>query len=257
MGREASVRQAYASIGAATIITLVLALLRLGLFLLAGMAALIIPFFYLLVRFLFVTPVIVLEHTGVRQAFSRSSELVRGSWWRVFGILMLLVLIVGVLGAIFALILGAVLSPVLTLNHSTGGIIWSEAITGLFGIFIQPIELGAIVLLYYDLRIRKEGFDLEVAAAPEFGVTVRGKIVEYGRIEEATSQLDMSNADPVFERLLGIEMKRDHYRQGRAFCDAVTEATDEATLARIWDDPDAMPSLPEIEEPRLWLARTV
>ena len=63
--------------------------------------------------------------------------------------------------------------------------------------------------------------------------------------------------DPIFERLLGIEMKREQYTSGRAFCDAVVELTDEATLARMWESADAMPSLPEIEEPRLWLARTV
>jgi uncharacterized protein (DUF2342 family) len=64
-------------------------------------------------------------------------------------------------------------------------------------------------------------------------------------------------SDPVFERLLGVEMKREQYEQGRAFCDTVVEQTDEATLARMWDGPDAMPSMPEITEPRLWLARTV
>jgi hypothetical protein len=37
----------------------------------------------------------------------------------------------------------------------------------------------------------------------------------------------------------------------------VVEATDEPTLARMWDSADALPSLPELQEPRLWLARTV
>jgi hypothetical protein len=35
----------------------------------------------------------------------------------------------------------------------------------------------------------------------------------------------------------------------------VVEATDEQTLARMWDGPDNLPSMPELEEPRLWLAR--
>jgi uncharacterized protein (DUF2342 family) len=52
-------------------------------------------------------------------------------------------------------------------------------------------------------------------------------------------------------------MKREQYAAGRAFCDAVVELTDEATLARMWESAEAMPSLPEVEEPRLWLARTV
>jgi uncharacterized protein (DUF2342 family) len=43
---------------------------------------------------------------------------------------------------------------------------------------------------------------------------------------------------------------------GRSFCDRVVELADEATLARMWADADALPSLPELEEPRLWLARS-
>jgi uncharacterized protein (DUF2342 family) len=61
----------------------------------------------------------------------------------------------------------------------------------------------------------------------------------------------------VFERLLGVEMKREQYAAGGAFCDTVVEQTDEATLSRMWESAEAMPSLPEIYEPRLWLARTV
>jgi uncharacterized protein (DUF2342 family) len=37
----------------------------------------------------------------------------------------------------------------------------------------------------------------------------------------------------------------------------VVQQTGEATLARMWESADAMPSLPELDEPRLWLARTV
>jgi putative hydrolase len=80
----------------------------------------------------------------------------------------------------------------------------------------------------------------------------------YGRIEEAMRRYREGEAgDPVFERLLGVEMKREQYRAGRAFCDAVVSMTDEATLARMWESAEAMPSLPEVAEPRLWLARTV
>jgi uncharacterized protein (DUF2342 family) len=35
----------------------------------------------------------------------------------------------------------------------------------------------------------------------------------------------------------------------------VTELTDEATLARMWDSAESLPSMPELEEPSLWLAR--
>ena len=80
----------------------------------------------------------------------------------------------------------------------------------------------------------------------------------YARIDEAMRRYREGElGDPVFERLLGVEMKREQYEAGRAFCDTVVELTDEATLARMWDSVEAMPSLPEVAEPRLWLARTV
>jgi putative hydrolase len=79
----------------------------------------------------------------------------------------------------------------------------------------------------------------------------------YGQIEEAMRRYrEGEHADPVFERLLGIEMKREQYAIGRRFCDLAAEQSDEQTLAKMWDSADALPSLPELEEPMLWLART-
>jgi len=78
----------------------------------------------------------------------------------------------------------------------------------------------------------------------------------YARIDEAMRRYrETEQVDPVFERLLGIEVKREQYRLGRAFCDTVVELTEETTLARMWDSAEALPSMPELEEPRLWLAR--
>ncbi|HEY3264814.1 MAG TPA: zinc-dependent metalloprotease [Actinomycetota bacterium] len=86
----------------------------------------------------------------------------------------------------------------------------------------------------------------------------RTLLTTYGQIEEAMQRYrESEHADPVFERLLGIEMKREQYALGRRFCDTVVEQSDEQTLAKMWDSAEALPSLPEIEEPRLWLARTV
>jgi putative hydrolase len=127
-----------------------------------------------------------------------------------------------------------------------------ESEEGLFGTVLdseQRIKLGRI-----------QAF---MAAAEGYGDHVmhalgRGMLPSYGRIEEAMRRYrESEQADPVFERLLGIEMKREQYRMGKAFCDTVAEQTDEAMLARMWDSAEALPSLPELEEPRLWLARTV
>jgi putative hydrolase len=80
----------------------------------------------------------------------------------------------------------------------------------------------------------------------------------YPQIVEALSRYRAGEAgDPVFVRLLGIDMKREHYERGRAFCDEVARQTDEAVLARMWESADGLPGLAELEEPTLWLSRTV
>jgi putative hydrolase len=127
-----------------------------------------------------------------------------------------------------------------------------EGDEGLFGAELddeQRIKLGRI----QSFMAAAEGYGDHVMHA--LGAEL---LPSYGRIEEAMRRYREGEAgDPVFERLLGIEMKREQYVNGRAFCDTVVEQTDEATLARMWDSAEAMPSLPEIGEPRLWLARTV
>jgi putative hydrolase len=123
---------------------------------------------------------------------------------------------------------------------------------GLFGAVLdqeQRLKLGRI----QAFMASAEGYGDHVTHA-----IGRELLSSYGRIEEAMRRYrETEQGDPVFERLLGIEMKREQYRLGRAFCDAVAELTDEATLARMWDSADSLPSLPELAEPRLWLARTV
>jgi putative hydrolase len=123
---------------------------------------------------------------------------------------------------------------------------------GLFGAVLdqeQRLKLGRI----QAYMASAEGYGDHVTHA-----IGRELLSSYGRIEEAMRRYrETEQGDPVFERLLGIEMKRGQYRLGRAFCDTVAELSDETTLARMWDSADSLPSLPELAEPSLWLARTV
>jgi putative hydrolase len=113
-----------------------------------------------------------------------------------------------------------------------------------------------------EQRLKLNRIQAFMSAAEGYGDhvmhTLGGQLLSsYPRIEEAMRRYrETEVTDPVMERLLGIEVKREQYRLGKAFCDTVVELTDEVTLTRMWDSADAMPSLPEIEEPRLWLARS-
>lgn len=128
----------------------------------------------------------------------------------------------------------------------------TESDEGLFGALMddeQRLKLGRV----QAFMAAAEGYGEHVMRA--LGAELLGS---YARIEEAMRRYrEGEHGDPVFERLLGIDMKRAQYERGLAFCATVVEQTDEPTLARMWESADAMPSLPELEEPRLWLARVV
>jgi putative hydrolase len=98
-----------------------------------------------------------------------------------------------------------------------------------------------------------EGYGDHVAAT--IGARLLGT---YPKIEEAMRRhREDEELDPIFARLLGVDVGREHVAAGRAFCETVVELTDEATLGRMWGSVDALPGLAELQEPRLWLARTV
>jgi len=142
---------------------------------LGGFAALVVAI-WLLVRFSLASPALMLEKQGVKKSMTRSVKLVRGSWWRVFGIQLLAAVIANVVASIivipFTLIAGALSGDGVTgfLDSSTGDLGWTFLIVSGVGSVIGsmltfPITAGVTVLLYIDQRIRREALDLELARA--------------------------------------------------------------------------------------------
>jgi uncharacterized protein (DUF2342 family) len=73
--------------------------------------------------------------------------------------------------------------------------------------------------------------------------------------------MDRRRASPsaparLLQRLLGLEMKMRQYRLGKDFCDAVVRQGGIEALNRVWDSPEALPGLAELEDPGAWLERT-
>ena len=61
----------------------------------------------------------------------------------------------------------------------------------------------------------------------------------------------------VISRLLGLELKMRQYRLGKAFCDAVASDAGIAGLNRVWESPDSIPTIDELERHGEWLRRTI
>ncbi|MEA2447188.1 MAG: hypothetical protein QOK47_825 [Actinomycetota bacterium] len=54
---------------------------------------------------------------------------------------------------------------------------------------------------------------------------------------------------------IGLEMKLRQYELGQAFCNSVVAQQGPAALAHLWRDPEHFPSIEELRQPSLWLAR--
>ena len=126
----------------------------------------------LYVRFSLAPCVLVLERTGIRDAMRRSSVLVKGDWWRVFGILALTFLIGAFVSQIvqlpFAVIgagsPGGLIDPAVDIL-STRSLVLSAIGGGIASTLVSPFTAGVRALLYVDRRMRAEGLDVSLAAA--------------------------------------------------------------------------------------------
>ncbi|MGW1285450.1 glycerophosphoryl diester phosphodiesterase membrane domain-containing protein [Streptomyces sp. NPDC001118] len=141
-----------------------------------GILAGIVVSAWLVVRFCLSAPALMLERQSIVKAMSRSAKLVRGSWWRTFGILLLTGLIVRIVQALISIPFTAIGAAVSgdgmdnLLGTGGGHIGWASLIIQGLGALIGsaltlPISAGVTVLLYIDQRIRREALDLELARA--------------------------------------------------------------------------------------------
>ncbi|MBJ7593727.1 MAG: glycerophosphoryl diester phosphodiesterase membrane domain-containing protein [Candidatus Dormibacteraeota bacterium] len=112
-------------------------------------------------RWLFATPIVMLERARPVAALRRSWRLVRGTTPRVFGITILVGLITGILGAI----VGGLINVLTQFGDVGMRLLLTQLASLVVAVLIQPISFIVVVLLYYDLRIRKEAFDIEMLAA--------------------------------------------------------------------------------------------
>jgi hypothetical protein len=153
---------------------------------LGGLAGLVVTL-WLMIRFSLASPALMLEKQSIRKAVSRSTKLVRGSWWRVLGIQLLAAVLAEIVAAIvvvpFNLLAAASSGGVgMFLTANGAAFSWTYLVISGIGAVIGstitfPISSGVTVLLYIDQRIRREALDLELARAagvPGYGSTPSG-----------------------------------------------------------------------------------
>jgi hypothetical protein len=131
----------------------------------------------LLIRLSLTLPAVVLERISPVEGIKRSWQLSHGSFWRLFGILLLTAIIVGVAADVLAIpftvlevVIGGGSAGIFGVATTTSA---AALIVGAIGSIVaatvtRPISAGVSVLLYVDLRMRREGLDLTLRnAAPD------------------------------------------------------------------------------------------
>jgi len=107
-----------------------------------------------------VAPVVVtLEGSGPTTALDRSWKLADGHRWRILGIQLLLLVVQLVLSGLISALFIVGLS-----QDQTVQVIVQQLVNFAANIVWAPIQWAAFTVFYYDLRVRKEAFDLQVAA---------------------------------------------------------------------------------------------
>lgn len=169
-GLRASIRLILASIAAfiAFILVFVIAMVALAIVgaainnplpVILGVIALFVLIFYVIASWMPLPAVVTLEGRGPIAALRRAWRLADGARWRILGLLMLMGIMQGILGVLFAVLL---LGTVAT--EGAARTVLQEIANLAVNALWAPIQWGVFTLLYYDLRVRKEAFDLQLAA---------------------------------------------------------------------------------------------
>ncbi|WP_307784232.1 hypothetical protein [Salinibacterium sp. SWN248] len=123
--------------------------------------------------FAFVPSALMIERLPLGQAIRRSWSLVKGSFWRTFGILLLIMVIVNTVSSVVTAPLSFIGGLGVGLLNPTGD--EDAAVVAFIALYIVTIVVSIVIsavtiviqsaapaLLYIDMRMRKEGFDLEL-----------------------------------------------------------------------------------------------
>jgi hypothetical protein len=124
-------------------------------------------------RLALAVPIFILERKGPGASIARSWRLVRGAFWRVWGLRALVTIIVSVASSALSLPLVGVIFASAVHGHTPGTI--ELVLVVIFGAVIwmvtQPLTAAALTLIYVDRRMRAEGLDLQLVQAARAAAT--------------------------------------------------------------------------------------
>ena len=135
-----------------------------------GLAAGVVFAIFVATRLSLAAAILVLEHRGVIDAMRRSWQLVKGDSWRVFGIILLTQLLIGLISAVVSVPFSLGATALTFLGGTSVAVTVVAAVLSGIGqtltaMLTYPFTAGVYGLLYADRRMRAEAFDLVLQSA--------------------------------------------------------------------------------------------
>jgi hypothetical protein len=118
---------------------------------------------WLYISFAVAVPALLTEDARGSSALKRSFRLIRGRWWPAFALLVLGAILTAIVSNVVALGLNALTFTDLG-EDTLARLIISAVSSTVASVIATPFQAAFVAVLYFDLRVRKEGFDLELLA---------------------------------------------------------------------------------------------
>lgn len=126
-----------------------------------GMLVFVVPGVWLFVLLALAAPALILERTTVADALARSRALVRGNWWRIFGVLLIVMLI-----AIGVQLMVSSVFELLAPNAGTDDLLSVPLLAQIVaGTLTAPFAAVVTALVYVDRRFATDDLAMELAVA--------------------------------------------------------------------------------------------
>jgi len=121
-----------------------------GLIVMVGSVLLLVPGLIALCMLYVAIPACVVEEWGVTQSLTRSAELTKGYRWPIFGLILLVIVGAAIVGAVLEALVQAVAGDIV-------GSLFDAALQ----VYFTALASAVVAIIYYRLRVIKEGIDIE------------------------------------------------------------------------------------------------
>ncbi|MFJ4207163.1 glycerophosphoryl diester phosphodiesterase membrane domain-containing protein [Paenarthrobacter sp. NPDC089675] len=137
-------------------------------------------YLWIALKLMFAPAAIVVERLGIYDGLLRSWQLTKNSWWRIFGITLVVNLMVGIIANVVQIPvslaaggIGSFVSPHADLASNSSALLLTTVISTVVGVLVGSVtfsfQTSVSALIYMDLRMRRDGLDVELMRLMETG----------------------------------------------------------------------------------------